>query len=97
MTVLKLTFEQLNKIPRVVVGTYSIWLRGIEPNKHLSKSTFYRHRRILLAYGIDISIPHSNPECDTALLPRVIIEAVPVDTPDWAYERGLVAGFIPKK
>jgi II/X family phage/plasmid replication protein len=93
MTVLDLSLDDRNKLfcsSRSALGNYYLWRRGYDLRQHLSKSTFYRHRKILLTYGVDISVLHPNPERETVVPLQRIIEAVPVAIPDWAYERGLI-------
>lgn len=90
MTILDLSVEQLYEMPRAVSGTYCCWRRGFDLHQLVSKSTYYRHRKVLLTYGVDISVLHPNPERETVVPLQRVIEAVPVVTPDWAYERGLI-------
>jgi len=48
-----------------------------------SKETFYRHRRALLAHGIDIAIRKPNPASNVVPL-RVVLTGLPVGVPTWA-------------
>lgn len=53
-----------------------------------SRAKFYRHRRELLHYGIDISVPSKV----TALVPRIkVITLQPVSAPEWYWARSLAA------
>lgn len=53
-----------------------------------SRAKFYRHRRDLLSYGIDISVPSKV----TALVPRVkVITLQQVSAPDWYWARSVAA------
>lgn len=90
MSTLELPRDQLEKLPLSIVGTYLCWQRGMDLHRLFSKSTFYRHRKVLLTYDIDISISHPNPERETAAPLQRIIEAVPIDALDCARGRGLV-------
>lgn len=90
MANLDLSLDELQKMPRVVAGTYLMWRRGFDMSQHLSKSSFYRHRKILLTFDVDISIIHPYPERNNVVPVQRVIEAVPVAVPDWAYERGLI-------
>lgn len=90
MTILDFSLEQLYKTNRSVAGTYCYWRRGLDLHQFISKSTYYRHRKVLLTYGVDISVLHPNPERETVVPLQRIIEAVPVSISDWAYERGLI-------
>ncbi len=56
----------------------------------MCRQTFYRHRRELLEYGIDINLAVEKLDrSNVAPLIRVL-EAKPVEIPDWAFEQGLV-------
>jgi len=83
--------EQLLNMPRTVQGSYQLWRQGADLRQLLSHNTFYRHRRALLEYGIDINAMHLAPEHNNVVPLVRIIEAVPVANPAWAYERGLIA------
>ena len=83
--------EQLIKMPLRLQGTYQLWRQGADLRQLLAQNTFYRHRRELLAYGVDIAAMHLTPEHNNIVPLMRIIEAVPVANPAWAYERGLIA------
>lgn len=90
--------EQLLKMPRSVQATYQLWrqganLRGLMRANtcNTPSPTFYRHRKILLEYGVDIAHMCLSPEQNNVVPMMRIIEAVPVAIPAWAYERGLIA------
>jgi II/X family phage/plasmid replication protein len=83
--------EQLLKMPRCLQGSYQLWRQGADLRQLLPHNTFYRHRKALQAYGIDINAPCLAPEHNNVVPLMRIIEAVPVATPAWAYERGLIA------
>lgn len=86
--------DLLLKIPRAFGMTYCSWKEGYDVKSLLPKNTFYRHRRLLLEHGIDISIPSGNKPNNVIPLMRVI-EAVPADIPQWAY--GTEYYFEPRK
>lgn len=83
--------EQLLALPRTVQATYQLWRQGADVRQLLAQNTFYRHRRELLKLGIDIAAMHLTPEHNNVVPLMRIIEAVPVSTPVWAYEKGLIA------
>ena len=83
--------EQLMKMPNWLRGSYTLWRQGADLRQLLAQNTFYRHRRELLTYGVDISAMHLTPEHNNIVPLMRIIEAVPVSNPTWAYERGLIA------
>lgn len=62
-----LTTEALDGLPNSLRCTYVLWERGEDLRGKLSKNTFYRHRRELLACGIDI-----------AVRPREVNNAIPL-------------------
>lgn len=82
--------EKLDNFPRFLQASYLHWKQGVNLRTLLPKPTFYRHRRALLIYGIDInsyceSIEKSN------VIPLVrVLEAKPVELPAWMYEKGLI-------
>lgn len=84
--------EKLLKLPRTLQASYQLWRQGASLSQLLPQRTFYRHRKLLLEHGVDITFPpdHSNSKNNVIPLMRVI-EAVPVSIPDWAYEKGLIA------
>ena len=75
-------YETLNDLPRHLRGTYASWRNGW-PLK-LSLSTFYRHRRLLLAYGVDISIP-----AKVVPLPVRVryVDVAALEAPNWYRQR----------
>lgn len=58
--------ENLHILPRSVQGTYLLWKQGQRLKEILSKPTFYRHRRELLQYGIDINNAPLSSQYETA-------------------------------
>lgn len=85
-----LSSEQLHKLPQRLRSTYVLWTSGEDLRSTLPKPTFYRHRKELMAYGIDITI---RKDCfdRSNVVPLVrILEAVPAAIPEWAFDLGLV-------
>lgn len=83
--------QKLLDMPNTIRGTYELWKQGVNLRDMLSIRTFYRHRQILLEYGIDINMPCLAPEHNNVVPLIRIIEAKPVSIPQWAYEKGLIA------
>ena len=83
--------EKLLKMPRTLQGTYQLWRQGADVRNIMNIQSFYRHRRMLLEYGVDISSIHLAPEHNNVIPMMRIIEAVPVANPSWAYDLGLIA------
>lgn len=70
---------------------YQSWLDGHDLRTILTRPTFYRHRKLLLAYGIDISIKQDRKEAEPSnVVPiRVVLVGKPVTVPEWAYNTPL--------
>lgn len=83
--------KKLCDLPRSVQATYQLHRQGVSLKNMLPMNTFYRHRRILLEHGVDISMPPESIEHSNVVPLIRIIEAVPVQIPSWAYERNLIA------
>jgi II/X family phage/plasmid replication protein len=85
-----LSDEVLNTLPLRLKGVYAMWAAGHDLRAQMSSSAFYRWRRQMLAYGVDLLIVQ-NPE-NSNVVPMVrLLEARPAEIPQWAYDRGLVA------
>lgn len=48
--------EQITELSKSLLSTYRMWQAGDDLTVKLSRATFYRHRRELLPYGVDIAI-----------------------------------------
>ncbi|MDP1615679.1 MAG: phage/plasmid replication protein, II/X family [Methylococcales bacterium] len=84
--------EQLLKLPRHLQSTYQHWSKAVDLRSLLPRPTFYRQRRELLAYGVDIAVPPEAPEKRNNVVPLIrVIEAKPVPIPQWAYDLNLIA------
>ncbi len=81
--------HELESLTRSIRSTYLMWKEGLQVRANMSQTTFYRHRGELLPFGIDIAIPNDHQSSNVIPLIR-IIEAKPVSTPAWAYEKGLI-------
>ena len=82
--------DVLNSLPPKLRMVYQSWLNGDDLKVILPRPTFYRYRKQMLAYGLDIST--KSPKEKSNVIPLVrVLEAKPVGIPDWAYEKGLVA------
>lgn len=79
-----LTTKVLQDLPRYLQGTYVLWQTGQNPRELLSKNTFYKHRKALLEFGIDINLAVEKVD-RTNVVPLIrVLEAVPVGIPGWA-------------
>ena len=80
----------LDTLPVRLRLVYQSWLSGEDLRKIMSKTAFYRWRKQLLEYGIDIAILNQDNRSNVVPLIRYL-EAEPAQIPDWAYEKRLVA------
>ena len=71
-------YENFDDLPRHLRATYVSWQNGFPQG--ISRPTFYRHRKALLGYGIDISVPSN-----IKILPIRIktVEIAALEAPDW--------------
>jgi II/X family phage/plasmid replication protein len=88
----KLSDEVLDSLPRKLRTYYKLWLYGEDLRQEMSRPTFYRIRKELRAYDIDITLVRDVDRPADNVIPLIrILEAEPVGIPDWAIEQGLVA------
>lgn len=71
------------KLPRSVQGTYALWRQGFDVRSVLSKATFYRHKKDLIEFQIDISLPFDTQDNHASnVVPLVrVLEAKPAAIP----------------
>ena len=78
----------LDTLPTRLRLVYQTWKNGDDLKQIMTKPTFYRVRKQLLAFGIDIAVVNEKNN----IIPLIrYLEAEPVGIPDWAYEKNLVA------
>lgn len=82
--------DVLDSLPPRLRLTYQAWLNGDDLKQILPNGTFYRSKKALQSYGVDISSKPPKEKSNVIPLIRVL-EAKPVGIPDWAYEKNLVA------
>jgi II/X family phage/plasmid replication protein len=82
--------SQLLEIPRACSSTYHLWRQGVSTKDMLPRNTFYRHRRMLLEFGIDITCPPSEPDMANVIPLMRVLEAQPCEVPIWVLEKGLI-------
>lgn len=84
--------DVLNTLPPRLKTAYFTWLSGQDLRTMFSKPTYYRYRKELKEYGIDIALLRDKEHQENNVIPLIkVLEAEPVGIPDWAYEQGLVA------
>ena len=71
--------DDLDDLPKHLRATARDYLAGMDLSCVLSRRTFYRHRGLLLPYGIDISVRNVRP-----FSPRVrVVELTAAKVPPW--------------
>lgn len=81
---------ELETLPAAVRMTASAYLRGENVRAMMSRATFYRHSKVLLGYGIDISEPLADMQKFCPVIN--VIQLQPIDqVPEWywAHQRKL--------
>jgi len=86
----RLSDDKLLNLPTKLRSTYILWDRGEDVRYALPKATFYRHRKELKLFGIDITFPKDISTKSNVVPLFKVLEAVPVDVPDWAYDQHLI-------
>lgn len=83
--------DVLDTLPKRLRMYYALWVAGEDLRAMLSKNTFYRYRRELKKYDIDIALVRDK-EAPTNVIPLIqVLETKPMGIPDWAFEKELVA------
>lgn len=73
----------LDALPQRLQVPASAWMKGVDLRAMMSRTTFYRVRKALLEYGIDIS-----DQKTTAITTRIReIEISAVEAPEWYWRR----------
>jgi II/X family phage/plasmid replication protein len=85
-----ITSQEIDLMPRCLQSSYLLWKEGIDVRSRMSEPTFYRHRKEILEYGVDIAIPNEMTEQSNVIPLFQTIEAKPVSNPQWAYDAGLI-------
>ncbi len=89
---LVLTTKELDNLPPKLKSTYVMWKEGYNCRLMMQHATFYRHRKALKNYGINIDLePNSQKDLQSNVIPLVkVLEAKPASIPDWAYYNNLI-------
>lgn len=88
---IRLSDKLTNELPSSLIETYTLWSEGHDVRSMIrSKSTYYRRRKQLMEFGINIDIrPHSNHSNNVIPMFRVL-EAKPAEVPNWAFDNQLI-------
>lgn len=81
-----LTSDALADLPTRLKPVYKLWQSGEDLRSIYPKNTFYRHRRALLEYDIDIAVIQPSKKETSNVIPFIeVLKAVQVSgVPDWA-------------
>lgn len=85
-----LSDEVIEGLPNNLRTSYTLWSEGHDLRFLMSKRTYYRHRRELLEFGINIDMAPCG-KASTNVVPMFrVLEAKPAEIPRWAFNEGLV-------
>jgi II/X family phage/plasmid replication protein len=87
---IRLTDEITAKLPNKLIATYTLWTEGHDLRNMMSKATYYRQRKSLMEYGINIDLRPCEPAKSNVVPLFRILEAKPAEVPDWAYSKNLI-------
>lgn len=79
-----LTEEALADLPPRLIAVYKLWKAGEDLRALYPKNTFYRYRRQLLSYGIDIALIQPNDFKNVVPLVHALRPQAVAAVPDWA-------------
>lgn len=96
MTEQSIRADKLFEIPKFARMTYELWTRGADVRQFVSDRKYYKDRKVLLSFGIDISVPKPNSDPNINVVPlKKVLELQPAGIPEWAYGTELV--FEPRR
>lgn len=88
--------DDLFDIPKFAKASYLLWSEGVDVREVYSIRKYYKDRKALLEFGIDISVPKpSVSENLNVISLKKTLELKPAGIPEWAYGTNLV--FEPRK
>ncbi|MBT79160.1 MAG: hypothetical protein CL587_02070 [Alteromonadaceae bacterium] len=87
---IRLTNDVTAKLPNNLVATYTLWTEGHDLREMMSKATYYRQRKALMEYGINIDLRPCEPATTNVVPLFRILEAKPAQIPEWAYSKQLI-------
>jgi len=85
-----LSTDTLMDLPQRLRSTYNLWKDGHDLRFNMSRNTFYKHRRELLEYGINIDIRQDSRDTSNVVPLVRVLEAKPAEIPSWAFDLGLI-------
>lgn len=72
--------EELSGLSKPLLSTYRMWQAGDDVVSRMSRATFFKHRKALLPYGVDIAIKSNVTQLKTKTR---VIRLGPVSAPEW--------------
>jgi II/X family phage/plasmid replication protein len=87
---IKLSSEATASLPKNLMSTYTLWSEGHDLRNMMSKATYYRQRKALTEYGINIDLSPCNAATTNVVPMFRILEANAADIPEWAFSKGLI-------
>lgn len=87
--------ERIAELPTRLRSSYQLWKEGHDVRAFVARRTFYRHRKELMAFGVDIAAGRPREREREAFVPRLVLEAQYMGVPEWA--RGTESYFEPRK
>jgi len=85
-----LSDERELEIPQRLRLTYIAWKNGEDLRAMLPKTTYYRHRKDMLQYGVNIDLRQDTSPTRNVIPLIRILEAKPAQIPVWAYSERLI-------
>lgn len=82
--------DLIKSMPRCARDTYLLHRQGIGVADLMTRTTFYRHARILRGYGIDIMVPFDASAVGDVVPIRRILTGQRFQVPAWAYSEGYI-------
>jgi II/X family phage/plasmid replication protein len=76
--------DTLKDVPPRLQLAYQAWKDGHDLRQTLPRATWYRYRKELMEYGVDIALQQPGREESNVVPLRVVLHAHPVSVPDWA-------------
>ena len=76
--------EILHALPRPIRSTYLMHREGVDVSTMMSRATYYKHRRQLMAFGVDISIPFDKEHTAEIIPLKRVLTGQPYSAPQWA-------------
>lgn len=72
--------EELSGLSKPLLSTFRMWQAGDDVVSRMSRATFFKHRKALLPYGIDIAVKSNISQLKTKTR---VIRLGPVSPPEW--------------